>query len=220
MLKVGKYENVKFSAKKNDKNTLVITASVVEDEFDLNATGDESGEQSQNFMLFPFKMEGYEDGGLVPSRSPSLVLTDIKDTKGLLEFLLALYMPASEIEWDLYEGTGVTMENQKTALFNDETLTLVYNNLVDQFLAQLAQVQNPEKLFRAVFPRTSKKSHFPKLRNKYLSTQPFAEPMDIPEEQSKVGFTDGEIKAGLDSAEQVIPTQSKEDKDLSTTLDV
>lgn len=216
MLKVGKYDNVQFSAQKNDKGSLVVTAKVIaEDNFDLDeVTTENKGEESQQFLFFPFKTEGFENNTLVAKRSNPLILGDIRELKTLLTALLELVMPKEDIVWDLYAGTEVTLDNAKTTLFNDKALGEVYNNLVEQFVSQFTAAPDKELLFRTVFVRTSGPKHFPKFRTKELELYPFAEPMSVSEEDSKVDFTPYEKKAKLDNPNPVVPNQSAANKDL------
>lgn len=216
MLKVGKYENIQFSAQKNDKGSLVVTAKVAgEENFDLDeATTENKGEESQGFLFYPFKTEGYENNNLVTKRSNPLIIGDIRDLKAVLTAILQLVMPAEDIVWDLYQGTEVTLDNAKTTLFNDVALGLVYNNLADQFINQLNSSAGKDDLFRVVFVRTSGPKHYPKFRSKELDVYPFAEPMSVPAKDSKVVFTPYELKAKLDNPDPVQPNQSAADKQL------
>ena len=216
MLPVGKYDNVAFSATKNDKNTLVITAKVVEaDSLDFNldeVSVETESEKSQSFLIFPLQLKGYVDGKLVEERTVKYIVEDIKNLRTQLTFILSNYTTTDNIEWDLYKGSDITVDNQATSLVTAEGLRVVYDNLVEQFINQMKDFASDDKLFRVIFVRSSKKSHYPKLRDKYLTSAPFMESMDIPEAQSKIAFTKGEVANGLDKGDQVAADESKKDE--------
>lgn len=206
MLQVGIHSNVAFSATKNDKGTLVINAKVIEESDDFNldeVTTETESEKAQNFLVFPLQLKGYVDGQLVDERPVKNIVEDIKNLRTQLTFILSHYTTTDNIEWDLYKGSDITTENQKDALVTAAGLKVVYDNLIDQFIAQMKDFADDSKLFRVILVRSSKKSHYPKLRDKYLNSNPFMESMDIPESQSKIGFTKNEVTNGLNSGEQI-----------------
>ena len=220
MLQVGKHNNVAFSATKNDKGTLVINAKVIEaqeEDFNLDeVTTETESEQAQNFLIFPLQLKGYVDGQLVEERPVKYVVEDIKNLRTMLTYILSNYTTTDNIEWDLYKGSDITTENQKTALVTVEGLKVVYDNLVEQFINQMKEFAHDDKLFRIILVRSSKKSHYPKLRDKYLNTVPFMESMDIPEAQSKLAFSKSEIERGLNDGTPIeADSAKKEDETLA-----
>ena len=218
MLNVGKHNNVAFSATKNEKGTLVINAKVVEEDVDFNldeVTTETESEASQNFLVFPLQLKGYVDGQLVDERPVKNIVEDIKNLRTMLTYILSQYTTTDNIEWDLYKGSDITTENQKDALATTEGLKVVYDNLVDQFVAQMKDFADDSKLFRIILVRSSKKSHYPKLRDKYLNSAPFMESMDIPEAQSKLAFSKSEIERGMNDGTPVESDVTKKEESLA-----
>jgi hypothetical protein len=221
MLQVGVNENVTFSAEINDKKSLVITAKVKEEEkeLDLNeASFETEGSNQSNVLFFPLKVQGYEDGVLVDKRSLKAILNDVKDFKALLTYILSQFTTLDNIKWDLFANSDLTNDNYAEYLVTDDGLRIVYDNLARQFVDYLEEYGDPEKLFRVLMVRTSKKSHYPNFRRRYLDTNPFIESMDIPAEQSKLKFTKSEISSGLDKGETVNPDTDGKDDSYKETL--
>jgi hypothetical protein len=220
-MKVGIEENVGFSAQINDKNTLVITATRVNPDADifagLNDAKVESTEtDSASILIFPLQTKGFVDKVLVDVRPVKYIIDDIKELKSTLTYILSQYMPINEIEWDLYANSDITTDNQAQVLTTDDGLRIIYDNLARQFVAQLEEHGDPNKGFRVLFVRSSKKSPYPNIRRRFVSTNPFIESMDVPVEQTKLAFNKGEIKAELHHDRPLADDQSAADKDTSS----
>ena len=60
----------------------------------------------------------------------------IAEVKDPLTHILLQYTTENNLKWDIFKGTGVTSpEDLKTKLTNQATLSKIYDNIVDQFIA-------------------------------------------------------------------------------------
>lgn len=214
-LPVGIHEGVAFDFKVNDVNgksvfNVVLTQpGDAEAAFDFDNTGAE-GNQSDNTQItaWPITIKGLEDGKVADNRRPVSIAGDIKDAIAYRTALLTLFMPADQIQWETFRGLDINTDSIKanpSLLLNDELLGVITKNLNTQTLEQFKAFGSTTDLFRVALIRQSKKSHLPKLRDRYLDKNVIAESMDVPVEDSKVGFTASEIKAKLNDPTPIAP---------------
>ena len=74
------------------------------------------------------------------------------------------------------------------------------------------------KLVNVLFTRQSKTKHFPKLRTKWLTGQPFIE--DATATPSKLKFSDYEIKNGLDKGDAATGAQAPDANEVEQASSV
>lgn len=202
MIQVGIHKNLVLkSAEKNDKGSLVITwkkgnGGSLLDSFNSNSANSvETPEQP--FIIFPPRctnMQGEPD-------TTDRILGKIAEVKDPLNLILSQYTTSDKIKWDVFTGTGIEVENMDAKLANDDMLKKIYDNIVDQFLNMIKPfVGENGKKMRMLFIRASQAKHFPKMRTRFLDSQPFIEPMDVP--VSKLAFSKYEKDRGLDNPNQ------------------
>lgn len=234
MIGVGVNAPVFFEkAEKNDKGTLNVTfkestgetkkKSLLEQ---MNEGTDDSGNSSGSvsLLLFPpsteyTNKEGQKEVVEGPKRVQALM-----DFKNQLSHILLRYVTSKQITWNVVKGLVLKSDEELFVQVMDEKKYLqIYNNIVDQFLEQAAKlkVYDPTQLSRLMLVRQSKEKHFGRLRDKFLTDQPFFEDIAIPKDKSKLlvkagtkgattlfepdadgfvpKFTDYEIGKGLDN---------------------
>lgn len=223
MLNVGIHENVVLDkAARNDRGTLVISYKQVNKVDPLAAlkasTARTSLEaQEQRFLIYPISLTDYN--GNVDTKDN--LLNKIAELKDFLFNILIQYMTADKIQFDPLAGCGVTAENIESKLRTQEVIDKAYSNLCDQFIKQITPFLGESgKKFRVLFVRKSKVSNFPALRRRFLDAQPFMEPMEIPIEQSKLKFSDYEIKNKLDSNEPAVPADTHDESEVNDAAEL
>jgi hypothetical protein len=207
MIPVGIHENVQWhKATKNDRGTLVLGAKIVDPKKssidDLNSTSSNSADSlpEQDFLIFGPQANLFNGDPDTADNN----MNKIKATKDFLNYVLLNFTTSDKIKWDVLKGTGVTNENTSTELLKQSVLDQIYANIVDQFIAMFEPfTKNDKLLFRAVFIRQNKVKSFAGLRKRYLSDNPFMEPMTVPKEQSKIRFTKWEVENGYHTSEVV-----------------
>jgi hypothetical protein len=206
MIGVGIHENIVIhKVTRNDKGSLVISVKKVTQESILDALN--SGKttaletEERDFLIYPISVTGY--GG--ETDTVANIWKKISQVRDPLTHILSNYMPSDKIGWDLFKGTGITPDNADETIVSQDCLDRVYDNIVTQFIDMVTPFIGPDsERFRFIFIRSSKAKHYPKLRNQYLDTQPFMEPMSIPREKSRLGFTKYETSNGLDNGDPVV----------------
>lgn len=208
MLNVGIHENLVFSKNaKNDKGTLVLTFKKImgDNPLELLSSGSSLEAQEQQFFIYPPKIDEKDD-----SKSMAAKIAEVRDP---LTLIASQYMTSDKAKFSkMFEGTGVTAENYNAKLMDETTINKIYANIVDQFIDIMKGfVGDNGKRMRMIFVRQSKAKHYPKLRTRFVESQPFIEPMDVP--TTKLAFTKYELQNGLNSGAQVAaaPTVSKDE---------
>lgn len=214
MIKPGINENVLISkVEMTDKDRLAITFKEVGA---VTATGEEmsdfeelAGEgaatESAGFdvsiQLFPFNT-AKKDGTEFTVKQ---IGEDIKRLKNLFLHLLSAYQPVQHVKFpSIYEGTGIKdSATYEKGIRQESILKTIFKNLCKDFLLLIEPHVAAAKPVRILFLRRSKDVHYCTFRTKFLSDNPMIESMDIPADQSKLGFTAWEIKEGLDKSEQI-----------------
>lgn len=202
-INVGINENVVITkAIKNDKGTLVIgfkqTGEVNVLEAIANSTSLENKERE--ILVYGPKVDAYGGG----TKTPQQVLESITELKDPLHLILMQYMTTDKIAFDPFKGTGITTGNIFEKIVDQSVIDKIYDNVATQFCAMIQPFTGEEgKKMRVLFVRSSKAKHYPKIRTRYVMSNPFIEPMTVPVEASKVKFTKYEIDQKLNSGEPV-----------------
>jgi len=210
MIKVGINENLVIKeVKKNDKGSVEITfqeGTIVDPMAALNSSGSTNLNQAEHkVIIFPVNHNDAE-GNMDSYKNLMAKIAEIKDP---LDHILQQYLTKTAIKWDIFVGTGLTAETIQEEIRREATLTKIYTNIVDQFLTMAAQAEGlSTSKMRVLFIRQSKAKHYPRLRSRYLDRQPFIESMSITKEQSKLVFSDYELKNGLDKGDVVSGAQT------------
>lgn len=151
-----------------------------------------------------------KDDDKTEEKKVDLAFTDINNTKGQLLHILEGYMTKKDaVLGDIYLGIGMSEENFREKMLNQDALKLIFQNMTNSFLAKIKPwVSVKDPTFRLLLVRQSKDKHYPTLRKRFLTESPFWEPMFIPKTDSKVAFTPYEIREGLTSAEVIQKDQA------------
>jgi hypothetical protein len=210
MLSVGVHENVQFSkVAKNDKGTLIVGFKKQEvDKLAALSQGRFEPEE-QDFLIFPPQLTNYSGSDSTPEE----MLVKWGEITSPLEHIATQFLTKDKVKWDLFFGTGITKENYDAKMTQQDTVDKIYNNIVTQFINWMMPFTKSTKTFRMVFIRSSKAKHYAKLRTRYLSSQPFMEPMDVT--PSKVKFSEYEKKNGLDNPNQAGGAQAPSTADTN-----
>lgn len=219
-IKIGVNQNLVISeVTKNDKGTLSIKiqeAGEVDPLAALNAAGSTNfSKVEKDFLVYPPNAEAYS-GGVDTLEN---ILKKIAEVKDPLNHILEQYTPTTNIKWDLFAGTGIATKNDLSKVTNEVTLTKIYSNIADQFIAMMKPFASADgKKMRMMFVRQSKAKHYPAFRKRFLESYPFIEPMEVP--ISKLRFSKYEIDNGLNSGDAVTGQQtvSEEEKNIVETL--
>lgn len=223
MIKVGVNDNVVITkTTKNDQGTLVISAKQIQDIDPLAALNNSSGstsfdEREKDFLIYPPKNTDFNNVPL----SPKQILDRIGELIDPLGHIAVQYMSKDKVKWNAFKGTNVSAEDGYAALQQDSTMSKIYENVVDQFIALMKPfVGETGKKMRMMFIRQSKAKHYPRLRTRFLSSYPFIEPMTIPASTSKLKFSKYEIDNKLNEGEVVEAQQTatREDAEVAESL--
>lgn len=209
MLKVGIHENVNITkAVTNDQGTLEIEFTKAESSDFLGAlkgTAEIDSKQDVNIRVYGQNVDYFGD-----KRSGTDMLKLMINFSAVLRELLSVYIDKPEI--DIVKGIKVTKDNAKEIFSDQDNVDIAYNNIVGQFLTQLAPfVGEDQAPFRVKLPRRSKKYSFASLPN----FGPWVESMDIPKEASKLKWSNWEITNGKNDPTPAKDTVKKKDVDLN-----
>lgn len=202
MLKVGIHENLFIhKVTKNDKSQLVIGVKKAEEVDPLTALSS-SGQSSfepaeQDFIPYDIKVVNFGKVSTVKE-----MMGAIGEYKDPLELIASMFLTSDKRKWDPFVGTGITNANFNEKIVDQTVVSQIQYNINEQFINMMRPfVGDSSKKFRMIFIRQSQAKHYPKLRNRWLSSQPFIEPMDVP--VSKIKFSEYEKNKGLDNPNPV-----------------
>ena len=202
--------NIEFTDSSSNSNAENAAATNFLDE--LSSTSENDMSYDVRHIVWPISINQYvtnmED-----------VLKEFKKIRQTLNHILLQFMTDDNIQWNPMKGIQVinpsdTAEVQRL-LTNDTTLLAMYNNYRDQFIQTLKINVSKDNLaipFRMKFIRQSKAKHYASLPK----FPPFMEPMTIPQDQSKLQFTNYEIEHGLNSGNVVAQTVPEPDAEISS----
>jgi F0F1-type ATP synthase delta subunit len=218
-------------AEKNEKGTLTVTFKEASDAKpkslleQMNEGADDSGNSggSVGLMLFPPSTEYTKDGEKKIVEGPRRVQL-LMDFKNQLAHILLRYVPSKEIRFNVVKGLVLKTDEELFVQVMDEKKYLqIYGNIVEQFIEQATKFKifDSTKTSRLLLVRQSAEKHFGRLRDKFLTDQPFLEDIIVPKDKSKLlvkagskgattlfepdadgyvpKFTDYEIGKGLDN---------------------
>lgn len=150
--------------------------------------------------LVPFEKDS-KGNMLTEDKRLQSVQRDLNKTQAILIHILKAYTTKDSylrIGAESFSGIDIDKENYGAQLVKKEILQAIHRNRCRVFMEELQPFVGDETLlFRLLLLRQSKDKHFATFRGAYIEENPFYEPMEIPEKDSKVKFTPGEIKEGL-----------------------
>jgi len=199
MLTVGIHEGVIVSkAIRNDQGTLEIEflrKGSDDAVAALAGTAELIPDQDVNIRVYPQSVDYFGE-----KRDGTTMLKLIVNFRNVLSELLQVYIDNPDI--NATKGLVVTNENAKVLFTDQANVDLAYDNIVSQFIAAITPFVGKESHpFRVKFPRRSKKYSFASLPN----FGPWVESMDIPQESSKIKWSNWEITNGKND-----PTPAKD----------
>ena len=214
-LQVGIHEPVVLGSKTgmNDKGSLVINFATKIDNTNMLAAmesgADIAGDEAS---LIQFKPNTSISGKALSAGEIGNAVTALKST---LTDILAQFVVEDrakellDLQKICFAGLGVTPENLPNKLVSQDFLDVVYNNMCKAFLAGVAPFINGPTL-RIKLIRTSKAKHFAKIPAKGKVPSVWIESTNIPKSASKIGWSEYEIKEGLNSSTPT-PTEKAEE---------
>ena len=217
MIGVGINENVKLeNAVLNEKGTLEIffaedgTAKVNTADL-LNQTAGVTGANDTRILLYVPNTE--YNGEKREIKDIAIAIGGFRDQ---LEHILQGYLPSAEATLNPYEGIDISDPTAfQESLKNQSTIDRIYKNLATQFIEKLSNMRDAlsTKLFRLKLIRQSAAKHYGTLPSRFISNNPFWEPMEIPKDRSRVKFTKYELDKGLDNGN---PVKKDEETSVNT----
>lgn len=146
-----------------------------------------------------YKNSKNEDVKRTEEQRINIINTDMTSTKAILLHLLTGFMTAKEAALDMYQGTGIDANNYAQMMLKPEVFTKVFKNMCMEFTKKITPFfGDTSKLFRFLLLRRDAANAYPEFRKKYITENPFWEPMEIAKEASKVAFTLYELREKLD----------------------
>lgn len=196
MISVGKHSNIVISSISESENAdLVIQFKQMAakggklSRLSTVSIDSSNAGQTTDFKLWALKTLDWQGA---PAGFDKIVDT-IAERQELLTYIASQYMTLDKIQPvidSVLKAVGVTDANMEKELVKADVVAK-YNAALNSAFIKLLKpfIGESSKQFAVIFPRTSEKSHFPKLRSKFLSTQGFMAPMDQPELVAKLEWT-------------------------------
>jgi hypothetical protein len=179
----------------------------------FNSASTSSGEAKQNNIRFYPKSGDdlvNEVFGLLDKEKGSREVTGLK---AQLTHILAAYLPADQIKWNLFDGLEIKDAKDLTQKITKQAvLDKVMHNIFTQFKAMLEPVMAKEKV-AVKFLRKSQQSNFPRLNARKIDWNPFIANTKDAKLKAKLKFSAYEIEKGLDSNEQSLDGADSTDAD-------
>ena len=210
-LGVGIHENVILDSKTglNDKGSLVIEFATKVDSNNMYAAfadGTEMEASSVGLIQFPFNMTNWEG----KAKTASEIGTDINNLKANLIDILSVFMTSDKAKAALgvdviFRGLGITPETQASLpqrLLNADFVSAVYKNICTAFVAAATPFFN-NTTFRVKLRRTSKAKHYSSIPPHSKFAEPWIESMAVPKGQSKLAWSEYDIKNGFNSGVKI-----------------
>ena len=222
MIQIGVNEDIVVSSvSKNDRGSLVIKLKEggEVDPFQMfnNAGNTRLKADEKDMIIYPPSVTNFSG----ETDSYENIMKKIAEIIDPLAHILHAYTPKSAVKFDVFANLGLTKENIMEKVRTQAVVDKMYANIVDQFIKQITPFTGDNgKKQRVLLIRQSKAKHYPAFRKRFLESQPFFEPMDVPKEASKLAFSKFEIENGLNSGEAVggAQTVSEEEKNSVETL--
>lgn len=211
MIQVGINPNVFIkSAVLDEKNTLAITfeevadpnAPVIASHFDL-LDSDEVTETAHGTTIRIFPPNPPKaDTDKSQEKIVEMLTNDLNKTKGILIHLLSGWLTTDQLKgkFKMFESVPIDSDNFNTQIQKKEILDAAHKNLCATFVREIQPfLGKSDDPFRLLLVRQSADKHWASFRGRYIKENPFWESMKVPEDASKVAFTNYELTAGLNS---------------------
>lgn len=136
---------------------------------------------------------------------------DVMQLKNQLTQILEQFLVKDQMNWSIWDSTGMTKEGFYTEIIGQDVLDIIYRNICEQFIGMVTPyLDKDEFAVRFKLVRQSKEKHYPRVPGMFIKENPFIELMTVPKENTRVKFTKYELKEGLDSNE-VITRETADD---------
>ena len=229
---VGINENVVIkSAVINDKKRLELELVLAGKEgtakksvFDTLLTARTAEDSTFNFKLNVF-------GPLLPNKPDQtneqkiqLVGADLTKLIKQLSQILEQYMTVDKIDLETmdvqFANTGITDgASFESRILDQDVLNRIYDNITSRFVALIAPYTGKDEFaLRLKLIRQSKDKHYATIPGRFITDNPFVEPMEIPLENSRVKFTKWELDNGLDNGTPISTASAEEKKAVGTEV--
>lgn len=171
---------------------------------------EDEGSSGTTINFFPFKVPtGPKNETKTEDEKIEMVNADMVKMKNQLTQLLEQYLKTEDIKWDSLYNTGITADNYRSAFLDNDQLAKIFMNYSTQFIAMITPFMNdPVYKLRLKLVRQSKEKHYATIPSKFLSDRPYVDLMQVPDEHTKVKFSDWEISNGLNDGKPIQQSQA------------
>jgi hypothetical protein len=167
----------------------------------MNAAEVVEEDATSSITLWPFKIPDEKDKQQnVRSEQDrgEMLSADITRFKNQLQQILEQYTSKDKITWSIFDGAAIAEETYHSDLLSQSNLDTIYKNIGEQFMAMFQPFADNDNFpMRLKLARQSKDKHYARLPDRYIKDNPFIEPMEVPEDKSRVKWTAYELKEGL-----------------------
>lgn len=218
-MKVGIHDNLVLSnVGRNDKGTFFVSfrpvslnpvdATQTFDEFsDEGIPVDMKTESDSNLLIFCPGVPGFKekDGTeLSDARKADFIKQDFETFRHQLGQILGAYTAIKNLSFAPYKNTGITKENWAQEFLDENQRKKIYDNYIDQFIPMITPFLNRDDMpVRLKLVRQSAAKHYATIPSRYITDNPFIEPMAIPKEASQLKFSKYEKDKGLDNGDPI-----------------
>jgi hypothetical protein len=204
-IQVAIQSNIRFSEVTKDDNNNVVLNITQGEEVDalqaLTTGGNLGGQEAARILVWALKGKGYGDSAIEGKR----IIEHINEYRGFFNEILLQYYTTSELKWEtMFANTDVKTGEDIEKLSASE-IEKVGNNITSYFMEKMNNADLTREN-RVKFYRSSETKNFITLKpNMFMKfgkeqpngfrrswTVPFIESMDIPENLSKLSYSDYE----------------------------
>lgn len=187
-----------------------------DDSLDFLSSGEvasSDGGKENNIRIYGASLTDYQGG----SKTGDDILNEVLTRQAQLNHILAAYMTADKIKWELMKGVPAKGKAELVQkITTGDVLGKINANLFTQFEAMLAPlVGEDSKALVLKFLRKSKEKNFPRLADRKLDWNPFIAAEDDKALVAKIVFSKWEKDNGFDSNAQSIEGSDADAADLA-----
>lgn len=191
-----------------------------DDSLDFLSSGEvasSDGGKENNIRVYGASLTDYQGG----SKTGDDILNELLSRQTQLNHILAAYMTADKIKWELMKGVAVKGKADLVAkISSGDVLAKINANLFTQFDAMLSPLTGVDSKSVVVkFLRKSKEKNFPRIADRKLDWNPFIAAEDDKALVAKIKFSDWEKKEGFDSNAQSLEDSDANAADLAAQSD-
>lgn len=173
----------------------------------MNAAEVVEKESGGGIIFWPFKAPDEKDNkGNVRTTQErgELANNDVSRLKNQLQLILEQYMTKDKIHWSIFDGAAMSKETYWDDIVSQANLDVIYRNICEQFMGMIQPyLDKDEYPMRWKLARQSKEKHYARVPDMYIKDNPFIEPMEVPEANTRVKWTKYELDNGLNDGTPV-----------------